>query len=175
MTKETLAKCKCLLWIKNQEKNGKKRLRVETENLKIAQALSSNTNKPAANSIYLRDFSHSESEISGKKFRPCSNKCIYASNQIVSAQLPRKILQSQTTATQAEDRIGLPTNHYFAVIASMIDASSGKRDDFVFLPRIGRSARSLKRKAISSQINQNFVTSQCLICTSGGFQFSYLQ
>ena len=93
MTKETLAKCKCLLWIKNQEKNGKKRLRVETENLKIAQALSSNTNKPAANSIYSRDFSsHSESEFSGKKFRPCSNKRIHASNQIVSAQLPRKIL-----------------------------------------------------------------------------------
>ena len=44
----------------------KNRQRVETQNLKISQALSSNTNKPTANSMYLQDSSsHSESEISG--------------------------------------------------------------------------------------------------------------
>jgi len=45
----------------------------------------------------------------------------------------------------------------------MIDASSGNRDDFVLSPSTGRCARSSNRKAISSQINQNFVPPQYLV------------
>jgi len=82
----------------------RKRQRVETENLKITQALSSKTGKPTANPISLQDSSsHSESETSGEEFSPCSSKRIHASNQTVSVQLPRKILQSKTL-TQVADR-----------------------------------------------------------------------
>ena len=80
----------------SRKKCQRKRQRVETEHLKITQALSSKTNKPTANPIYLQDSSsHSESETSGEEFSPCSNKRVDASNQTVSVQLPGKILQSQ--------------------------------------------------------------------------------
>ena len=45
----------------------KKTSKSQNENLKIKQALSSKSDKPTANSIYLQDpSSHSESEIFGK-------------------------------------------------------------------------------------------------------------
>ena len=80
----------------------------------------------------------------------------------------QKFCNSKQTPTQPAGRKGLSTNHYFAVISSMIDGSSGNPDDFVLSPRTGRLA-----KAISSEINQNIVPLQCLIRTSAGFQFSY--
>ena len=119
--------------------------------------------KPTTNVIYLQDSSsHSESETSGKEFSPCSSKRIYASNQTVFVQFSRKIFQSKNL-TQVADREGLSTNRYFSVVASMIDASAGNRDDFVPLPNTGRRARSCNRKAKSSQINQNFVPLQYLV------------
>ena len=112
MTKETLAKCKCPLLITNEAKNKqRKRVRAETENLKITQALSSKTDKPTTNPIYLQD-SSSHSETSGDEFSPCSCKHIYASNQTVSVRLPRKLLRSKTLLTQVGDREGLSTSHY---------------------------------------------------------------
>ena len=45
----------------------------------------------------------------------------------------------------------------------MIVAFSGNRDDFVLSPYTGRRARSCNRKAIFSQINQNFVLSQYVV------------
>ena len=60
----------------SREKWQRKHQRVETENLKIPQALSSKTDKP----VYLQHFSPSESETSGEEFSPCSSKRIYASN-----------------------------------------------------------------------------------------------
>ena len=66
----------------------KKCYRVENENLKITQALSSKTDSHTANSIFLKDSSHFESETSGEKFSPCLSNAFM--------QLLRKILQSQT-------------------------------------------------------------------------------
>ena len=83
------------------------------------------TFKPTANPIYLHDSSsHSASETSEEEVSPCSCKRIHASNQIVSMQLSRKILLSKTL-TRVADREGLSTNHYFSVVASMTDPSSG--------------------------------------------------
>ena len=73
-----------------------------------------------------------------------------------------QILQS-TALTQVADKEDLSRNHYFSVVASMIDASLGNRDDFVLSPSVGRRARSSHTKLISSQINQNFVPSQYLV------------
>ena len=81
----------------SREKWQRKRQRVETENLIITQALSSKTDKPTANSIYLQDSYHSKSETSGEKFSPCSSKRIHVFSQTVSVELPRKILQSKTS------------------------------------------------------------------------------
>ena len=86
-----------------------------------------------------------------------------------------KYCNPKQTSTQAADKKDLSTNHYFAIIASMIDAFLGKRDDLVLSPRTGRRARSSIRKAISSQINQNLVPSRSIICISAVFQFSYSQ
>ena len=106
----------------NQEKNGKKkRQRVESDNLIMTLALSSKTDNPTAKPIYLQDSSsHSKSETTEEEFSPCSSKRIYAFNQTVSVQLPRK----SETLTQVVDREGFSTNHDFSVVASMIDASS---------------------------------------------------
>ena len=55
-------------------------------------------------------------------------------------------LQSKTI-TQVADTEGLSTNHYFSVVASMIDASSENRNDFVLSSSIGRRAnRASERK-----------------------------
>ena len=70
-----------------------------------------------------------------------------------------KILQSKTP-TQVAERKGLSITHYFFVVASMIDASSGNREDFVFSLCTRKRARSSNRKAISSQITQHFVSPQ---------------
>ena len=79
----------------------------ETENLKITQTLSSKTDKPTANPIYLQDSSsHSESETFNEEFSPCSSKRINISNQTATVQLLRKILQSKTL-TQVVDMEGL--------------------------------------------------------------------
>ena len=56
------------------QKMAKKSQRVEIENLKIAKALSSKTDKPNANSSYLQDTSSQlESENSDEEFSPCSS------------------------------------------------------------------------------------------------------
>ena len=69
----------------SKEKLQRKRQGVETKSLKITQPLSSKTDNPTANPIYLQDSSsHSESETSGKEFSPSSSKRIHASSQIVS-------------------------------------------------------------------------------------------
>ena len=58
---------------------------------------------------------------------------------------------------------GLSTNLYFSVVASMIDAFLGNKDDFVLPPSIERRARYSHRKAILFQINQNLVPSQHMV------------
>ena len=55
--------------------------------------------------------SHSESETSGEEFSLCSRKRIHASNQTVSLQLSRKILQSKTL-TQVAKACPVSTNHH---------------------------------------------------------------
>ena len=118
MTKQTLTKCKCPLWIKNEKKSGKKSQRVKTENLKIKPALSRETDTLNANPIYMQDTSsHSESETSGEEFSSCSSKRIHASNQTLRVHFSRKIMLSKIP-TQVTDREALSTNHYFAVVAS---------------------------------------------------------
>ena len=121
MTKQTLTKCKCPLSIMNEKKSGKKKSqRVESENLKITQALSRQMDTPTAYPIYLQGISsHTESETSGEEFSSCSSKRIHASNQNVGypVHFSRKIMQSKILP-QVADREALLTNHYFAVVAS---------------------------------------------------------
>ena len=70
-----------------KEKWQKKSQIVESENLKITQALSRQTDTPTANPIYLQDISsHTKSETSGEEFSSCSSKRIHASNQTVGYQ-----------------------------------------------------------------------------------------
>ena len=69
----------------SREKRQRERQRVPTENFKITQALSSKTDSPTANPIYMEDSSsHFEFETLGKEFNPCSTKHIHAFNQTIS-------------------------------------------------------------------------------------------
>ena len=134
----------------------RKRQREEIEN-RIKQA--STNKKDAENAIDLQSSSHSEveSETSGKECSPCTSKRRHTCSETISVQLPKKILRSEKFS-QVADREGLSSNHYFAVVASMIDASSGNLDDFVISPSTGRRSRASNRTAISTQIKQNFVS-----------------
>ena len=69
----------------NEKKSGKETSqRVESENLKIIQALSRQMDTPTANPIYLQGASsHTESETSSEEFSSCSSKRIHTSNQTV--------------------------------------------------------------------------------------------
>ena len=155
----------------------KKRPRVETENLKKAQTLSSNTNKPMANSIWIWIWNPLILNLKsqGKNSARVQTRVFMLLIKPYPCIFQEKYCNPKQTSTQAADRKVLSTNHYFAVVASLIDAFSGNWDDFVLLPRTGRRARSLNKKTISSQINQNIVHPQCLICFSSGFKFSYPQ
>ena len=139
----------------------RKRLGEEIEN-RIKQA--STNEKDAESAIDLQSSSHSEvkSETSGKECSSRTSKRRHTCSETISEQLPRKILRSEKL-TQVADREGLSTNHYFAVVASMIDASSGNLGDFVLSPSTGRSSRASNRTAISTQIKQNFVSPQYIV------------
>ena len=89
----------------------------------------------------------------------------------MSVQLPRKILRFEKL-TQVAGTEGLSTNHYFAVVASMIDASSGNLDDFVISPSTGRRSRASNRTAISTQIKQNFVCPQYIVVHWDGLHWA---
>ena len=118
----------------------RKRLREEIE-IEIKQA--STNKKDAENAIDLQSSSHSEvkSETSGKECSPRTSKRRHTCSETISVQLPRKILRSEKL-TQVADREELSTNHYFAVVASMIDAFWGNLDDFVISPSTGTRSRA---------------------------------
>ena len=75
----------------SKEKRQRERQRVPTKNFNLTQALSSKTDNPTTNPIYLKDSSsHFEFETLGKEINPCSTKHIHAFNQTIFVELPRK-------------------------------------------------------------------------------------